>query len=1103
MSKSRKTEHPDTSQTEQKRPGEMPNSLTELYRNVLNNMLSGYVYCRVVYEDGRPVDVINEEVNTAYENLTGLKNTVGRRLTELMPGVSDHNPDFFQKLLRVAETGVPERFECFFPELNQWFDNAIYRPETGFIVAIIDKITDRKLAVQELRESEERFSATINASGVGTWDWNVQTGKVVFNDRWFDIVGYSRSELASVDIQSWFDLIHPEDLKQLDDFLKKHFSGESAEYELECRMRHKDGKWVWVLVRGQVLTRDASGRPLRMLGTHTDITVSKNAEAALREREVLFRSLFDSYAAVQIILDPETGSILDANRAAADFYGWTIEELRQMNIRAIDTRLLNVEERNLKLINACRNKKIICRHLRADGEMRDVEVFCTTIEIHNHTLIHNIIHDVTERLRTEKRLKESEARFRSLFEDHTAAMMLLEPNTGCIIDANQAAADFYGWTRHELRRMYIQEINTLPSQDVKKAMECGRSLKQNQFRFRHRNADGFIRDVDVYSTRVEIDRKEFLYSIVHDITEKLRTEEKLKEREELFRGLFEDHSAVMLILDPETGNMVDANHSAADFYGWSREEFRKMNITDINCASPEFVLADINKWEKQAHRYVLARHKRADGSIRDVEIFAKKIDIKGRSLIYDVIHDVTDRNRLEAMVSIRVNLLEKADTLSVEELLQATIDEIERVTESSIGFCFFIAKDQNMLLLQAVSTNTFEHMCRAEGKGEHYPLSKAGVWADAVRERRPVIHNDYASLKHRKGMPEGHAEVKRELVVPVIRGELVVAVLGIGNKRSDYDEDDAQWVSAVADQAWDIIEKKIAEDEFSKMQEQLHHSQKMELVGQLASGIAHEINNPLNFVQINFTTQQEYFTDFLSLLNGYRYFIGKYQEFKPSVRSDLQKLRHMEADLEIDSLVQGMQDIFIESQRGIDRIKKIVEGMQSLSYRHAADKKTLSDINRGVMETLSMARGEYRFCADIETNLQDVPLVPCVMDQINQVLLNLIVNSAHAIQSQQRTSNGKISIHTWSDRGKVYCSIADDGPGIPEGIRSNIFNPFFTTKAARKGTGLGLSISYDIIVQKHNGTITMDCPQQGGTVFTISLPLNNITETPEIHEKHH
>jgi signal transduction histidine kinase len=119
------------------------------------------------------------------------------------------------------------------------------------------------------------------------------------------------------------------------------------------------------------------------------------------------------------------------------------------------------------------------------------------------------------------------------------------------------------------------------------------------------------------------------------------------------------------------------------------------------------------------------------------------------------------------------------------------------------------------------------------------------------------------------------------------------------------------------------------------------------------------------------------------------------------------------------------------------------------------------------------------------------------------VLLNLIVNSAHAINSQQRPSHGRISIRTWLDSGKVHCSIADDGPGIPEEIRSHIFNPFFTTKSSGKGTGLGLSISYDIIVNKHGGEIAMHCPKEGGAVFTFSLPLNNNTETPDSNEKHH
>ena len=285
------------------------------------------------------------------------------------------------------------------------------------------------------------------------------------------------------------------------------------------------------------------------------------------------------------------------------------------------------------------------------------------------------------------------------------------------------------------------------------------------------------------------------------------------------------------------------------------------------------------------------------------------------------------------------------------------------------------------------------------------------------------------------------------------------------------------------------------------IEERLQHSQKMELVGRLASGIAHEINNPLNFIQLNFTTQQEYFADLRELYHLNRKLAEQGGPDVNGQRPLQQELRRLEQEIEADSLISGMKGIFIDSQRGIDRIRKIVEGMRSLSYRRDLDKKAAADINRIVLDSLNMARGEYRFCADLETGLGEVPAVLCVVYQVNQVLLNLIVNGAHAIQSQHRREKGKIAIRTWSDDAKAYCVVADDGPGIPEEIRSHIFNPFFTTKSAGKGTGLGLSISYDIIVNKHNGEISVTCPPEGGTAFTFYSRLP-ATGMGRYHEKH-
>lgn len=174
--------------------------------------------------------------------------------------------------------------------------------------------------------------------------------------------------------------------------------------------------------------------------------------------------------------------------------------------------------------------------------------------------------------------------------------------------------------------------------------------------------------------------------------------------------------------------------------------------------------------------------------------------------------DITERKRVQSIMQARLRLLEFASSHSLDELLTAALDEIEALTGSTIGFYHFLEQDQKTLSLQNWSTNTLKNMCTAEGKGSHYDVAQAGVWVDCIYEHHPVIHNDYASLPHRKGMPEGHAPVVRELVVPIFRGELIMAIIGVGNKAADYDESDVAIVSQLGDLSWDIVERKRAEE---------------------------------------------------------------------------------------------------------------------------------------------------------------------------------------------------------------------------------------------------------------------------------------------------
>jgi PAS domain S-box-containing protein len=174
--------------------------------------------------------------------------------------------------------------------------------------------------------------------------------------------------------------------------------------------------------------------------------------------------------------------------------------------------------------------------------------------------------------------------------------------------------------------------------------------------------------------------------------------------------------------------------------------------------------------------------------------------------------EISVRNRTERVITARLHLLEFAATHSLDELLEATINEAEALTGSLIGFYHFLEADQETLSLQNWSTRTKAEFCRAQGKSIHYDISAAGVWVDCVRERKPVIHNDYASLPHRKGMPSDHADVIRELVLPVFRGDSIVAIIGVGNKPQDYTQEDVEAISFLADFAWEIVERKKAEE---------------------------------------------------------------------------------------------------------------------------------------------------------------------------------------------------------------------------------------------------------------------------------------------------
>lgn len=280
-------------------------------------------------------------------------------------------------------------------------------------------------------------------------------------------------------------------------------------------------------------------------------------------------------------------------------------------------------------------------------------------------------------------------------------------------------------------------------------------------------------------------------------------------------------------------------------------------------------------------------------------------------------------------------------------------------------------------------------------------------------------------------------------------------------------------------------------DELAEARSQLLQAEKLEAVGRLAAGIAHEINTPTQFVGDNVQYLSQSFADILVLVDEYR----RIAREVPAIRDDASlqaRLREVEDTADLEFLRENLQPAFERAKDGVSRIAGIVRAMKEFSHPSMQEKEAV-DINRALQATLTIARNEYKYIADVETDLGDLPMVRGHAGDLNQVFLNLIVNAAHAIADvgQAGAARGKIRIRTTSDEHSVCIEIADTGCGIPEGIRAKVFEPFFTTKKVGRGTGQGLPIARSIVVDKHSGSLTLESEVGRGTTFRIRLPIES------------
>lgn len=320
--------------------------------------------------------------------------------------------------------------------------------------------------------------------------------------------------------------------------------------------------------------------------------------------------------------------------------------------------------------------------------------------------------------------------------------------------------------------------------------------------------------------------------VLKDITDRKKIEASLGASEMRYRTLVERMPEPIVVHG--AGKTLYVNPAAIKMFGASAASDLVGKPT-LDLLHPDFrkAIAERMKSAEAGSATPVLEQKllKLDGSVIDVEVQVIQMHFDGTPAVQAVMRDVTERNRAEALLRASLRLREYGLNHSLDELLTKTLDEAELLTGSEIGFFHFLETDQKTLWLQDWSTRTLHEMCSAEGKMQHYSVDQAGVWVDCIHQRCPVIHNDYASLPHRKGLPAGHAPVKRELVVPIMRGELIVAILGVGNKPVNYDQSDVQTVSRLADIAWDVVAARRVEHELVKSRNLLAETQSIGKVG--------------------------------------------------------------------------------------------------------------------------------------------------------------------------------------------------------------------------------------------------------------------------------
>jgi PAS domain S-box-containing protein len=663
--------------------------------------------------------------------------------------------------------------------------------------------------------------------------------------------------------------------------------------------------------------------------------------------------------------------------------------------------------------------------------------------------------DITDLNLAERNLRESERSFRNLIENSVQGILIhrdMKP-----VFANEAFANIHGYSVDEIIRLESILMLIAPSEHVRLSGYKDARMRGDpapvHYEYAGVRKDGSLIWLESRAAVVHWDEAAAIQLTVSDITGKKRNEEALRESEELFRAISESAQDAIIMMNHE-GKISYWNRAAEKILGYDSEEVLGRDLHGL--IVPE-------RFREGCHRvFNVSRRKRNGNNVGKttelsvirkggeefcIELSLSSVNIKGAWHAVGIIRDVSDRKK-------------------GEESLRRAHTEMETMISGISSILIGISDAQLITQWNGLAEKTFGIRAqRVLGRS----LSECPVkWelkriAQAITEcceKKKTVRVDdlrFTRLDGREGF------------------------LGFTLNPVQYEEGNRP---AILFMGADITEKRALEM-------QLAQARKLESIGQLAAGIAHEINTPTQYVGDNTRFLRDAFGDLLSIMK-------RYDQLRERIKQGLatdELVDEIEAsiqEVDLGYLEEEIPNAIRQTLDGVERVSKIVRSMKEFSHP-GGDEKTPVDINEALESTITVARNEWKYVAEMETDFDpSLPVVPCFPGELNQVFLNILVNAAHAIGDVVKdNANGKgtISVSTRAIDDSVEIRIRDTGSGIPEHIRSRVFDPFFTTKGVGKGTGQGLAIAHTVIVEKHGGSITFQSEQGRGTTFIIRIPM--------------